>query len=79
MTVYLRPGSPNYVIEFSFKGNRIRQTSGTPKKREAEEERRLRQELKEQAAGGTVDMTLAEAMRRYAETVVALGRSDGHP
>ncbi|MDP1748737.1 MAG: hypothetical protein Q8L22_04710, partial [Reyranella sp.] len=78
MTVYLRPGSPNYVIEFELRGHRIRQTSGTPKKREAEEEeRQLRQQLKERQAGGHVEMTLAEAMRRYAETVVALGRSDG--
>jgi integrase len=78
MTVYLRPGSPNYVIEFELKGQRIRRTSGTTKKREAEEEeRQLRQQLKEQAAAGHVEMTLAEAMRRYAETVVALGRSDG--
>jgi hypothetical protein len=79
LTVYLRSGSPNYVIEFEFKGERIRQSSGTTKKREAEEiERDLRRQLKEQvAAGGVVQMTLAEAMRRYAETVVKLGRSDG--
>jgi integrase len=79
LTVYLRPGSPNYVIEFEFKGQRIRQSSGTPKKREAEEaERDLRRQLKEQvAAGGVIEMTLADAMHRYAETVVKLGRSDG--
>jgi integrase len=79
MTVYLRPGSPNYQIEFELRGQRIRQSSGTPKRREAEEiERDLRRQLKEQAAaGGIVSMTLAEAMRRYAETVVKLGRSDG--
>ena len=79
MTVYLRPGSPHYVIEFQFAGQRIRRSSGTAKKREAEDmERDVRRQLKEQvAAGGVVSMTLAEAMQRYAETVVKLGRSDG--
>lgn len=77
MGVYLQPGSPNYLCEFVFQGQRIRRSTGTPKKREAEQfERDLRREMKERAAGGFVKMTLAEAVQRYAETVVKLGRTD---
>lgn len=79
MAVYQRPGSPNWVIEFEYQGQRIRRSSGTDKKREAQEvERNLRQQLKQQAIlGKHVDMTLADAIKRYAATVTKNGRSDG--
>jgi len=72
MAVFKRDGSPFWFIEFTFKGHRVRQSSGTTKKREAEErERILRQELKEQLLLGKVaEMSLGEAIDRYYDGVV---------
>jgi integrase len=72
MAVFKREGSPHWQIEFTFKGNKVRQSSGTAKKRDAEErERILRQELKEQVLLGKVaEMSLGEAIDRYYDGVV---------
>lgn len=72
MAVFKREGSPYWFIEFTFKGQKVRQSSGTTKKREAEErECILRQEIKEQLLLGKVaDMSLGEAMDRYYDGVI---------
>ncbi|MBF0335700.1 MAG: site-specific integrase [Alphaproteobacteria bacterium] len=72
MAVFKRAGSPNWLIEFTFKGHKVRQSSGTTRKREAEErERILRQELKSRLLLGKVAaMSLGEAVDRYYDTVV---------
>ncbi|HIJ63668.1 MAG TPA: site-specific integrase [Rhodospirillaceae bacterium] len=72
MAVFKREGTPHWQIEFTFKGEKVRQSSGTSKKREAEErERILRQELKEQLLLGKVaEMSLGQAVDRYYDGVV---------
>lgn len=72
MTVFKREGSPHWQIEFTFKGHKVRQSSGTAKKREAEEvERLLRQELKEQLLLGKVaEMSFGDAIDRYYDGVI---------
>jgi integrase len=72
MAVFKREGTPHWQIEFTFKGQKVRQSSGTSKKREAEErERILRQELKEQLLLGKVaDMSFGQAVDRYYDGVV---------
>jgi integrase len=72
MAVFKREGSPHWFIEFTFKGQKVRQSSGTPKKRDAEErERILRQELKEQLLLGKVaEMSFGQAVDRYYDGVV---------
>lgn len=72
MAVYKREGSPYYQIEFEYKGHRVRRSSKTTKKREAEElERKWRQELHDQLLKGKVaDMSLGEAIDRYWDTVI---------
>jgi len=72
MAVFKREGSPFWFIEFTFKGHKVRQSSGMTKKRDAEErERLLRQELKEQLLLGKVaDMSLGDAVDRYYEGVI---------
>ncbi|MGE5514939.1 MAG: tyrosine-type recombinase/integrase [Bacteroidota bacterium] len=72
MAVFKREGSPFWFIEFTYKGHKVRQSSGMTKKRDAEErERILRQELKEQLLLGKVaEMTLGEAIDRYYDGVI---------
>ncbi|SEH52406.1 tyrosine-type recombinase/integrase [Magnetospirillum fulvum] len=72
MAVFKREGSPFWFIEFTYKGHKVRQSSGMTKKRDAEErERLLRQELKEQILLGKVaDMSLGEAIDRYYDGVI---------
>lgn len=79
MVLYRRDAGHPWTIDFVYRGQRVKRSSGTKSKSEAREiEHRLRAELRQQALHGkTPDMTLAEAMARYAATVVKLGRSDG--
>jgi integrase len=79
MGVYKRSGSPNWIIDFVYKGERHKFSSGTSSKREAQAmEAKHREELRGQVVHGkVVDLTLAEAMKRYAATVVKLNKSDG--
>lgn len=77
MTVYLQPGSPYYLCEFMHQGKRVRRSTGTEKKREAEAfERDLRKQLEERTAGGFVQMTFAECVQRYRETVIEAGNGN---
>lgn len=72
MSVRLRPGSPHYQIEFKYRGERIRQSSGTASRRLAEEaERKLRHDLYGQRVlGRSVAMTLQQGVDRYISTVI---------
>ena len=72
MTVYKRKLSPFWQIEFKYRGKRIRQSSGTTTKRDAQElERKLRRGLHDRLVmGNTVEMSLGEAIDRYYETVL---------
>lgn len=72
MSVRLRPGSPHYQIEFKYRGERIRQSSGTASRRLAEEaERKLRHDLYGQRVlGRPVAMTLQEGVERYISAVI---------
>lgn len=72
MAVIKRAGSPYWQIEFEFDGQRVRRSSGTSRKRDAEElERQWRKELHDQLIMGKVaPMSLAEAIDRYFDTVV---------
>jgi integrase len=73
MAVYKRPGSDFWQVEFEYKGKRVRRSSGTTKKRDAEElERKWRKELHDQLMMGHVaDMSLGEAIDRYYDAVIA--------
>ncbi len=73
MTVYKRDGSTRWQIEFVFNGRNYRKSSGTSDKRLAERvEDEWRRSLVRQASlGEAVPMTLAEAVLRYARTVLA--------
>lgn len=73
MTVFKRDGSPHWFIEFTFKGHKVRQSSGMTKKSDAKEfESILRQELKNQMLLGKVaTMNLGEAIDRYYDGVIA--------
>jgi integrase len=72
MSVYLRKGSPHFWVEFEFKGQRVRRSSGTPSRRKAEEyERLLRREMHEQVVLGNSPApttTIREAVERYITT-----------
>ncbi|HLO76647.1 MAG TPA: site-specific integrase [Magnetospirillum sp.] len=72
MAVSKRSGSDVWQIVFEFQGQRFRRSSGTTRKRDAEElERKWRKELHDQLLMGHVpDMTLGEAIDRYYEAVV---------
>lgn len=72
MAVLKRANSPYWQIEFEFDGQRVRRSSGTSRKRDAEElERQWRKELHDQLMMGKVaPMSLAEAIDRYFDTVV---------
>lgn len=67
MSVYKRPGSPYYQIEFTIKGRRFRRSSETTSKREAEGvERKLKAEEKERAKTRRTDeMNISQGFGRY--------------
>lgn len=73
MTLYKRPGSDVWHIEFEFQGKRHRRSSGTTSKRKAEEvERKWRTELHSRHVMGVVaDISLSDALDRYFTSVVA--------
>ncbi len=79
MGVHKRGDSPYWVIDFVYRGERHKFSSGTASKREAQaQEAKHREELRGQAVHGKVlDLTLAEAAKRYAATVVKLNKSNG--
>jgi integrase len=79
MTVYKRPDSPFYLIEFVYKGERHRFSSETTSKAEAQAiEAERKKQLKDEIVHGKLtDMTLAEGMDRYTVEVVKLSKSDG--
>ncbi len=72
MPVYRGPKSQNWIIEFTYSGQRFRKSSGTSNKREPLElERRWRSQIYDQATlGQSVSMTLDEALDRYWSTII---------
>ena len=76
MTVMKRAGSPNWFIEFSYKGQTVRKTSGVPldqvggKKEAKEIEARWRDEIDEQVKSGRTQATLGDTMTRYFHVVI---------
>lgn len=83
MSVYIQNGSPYWLIEFEYKGKRVRRSSEVAhggrkaNKRAAERvEEDLKRELRERDAGGYTQMTFAECVERYRETVIRDGRLD---
>ncbi len=72
MPVYCVPKSPNWIIEFTYKGKRFRKSSKTSNKRKALEiERRWRSEIFDHHVHGTVaSMSLGDAVERYWTTVI---------
>jgi integrase len=77
MGLYKQPGSENWSVEFELKGiGRVRRSTGTTSRREAEEfERELRDEMKKRVRGKVTSMTLREALERHG---VAVARSHSH-
>jgi integrase len=71
MTVMKRAGSPNWFIEFSYKGQTVRKTSGVPldqvggKKEAKEVEARWRAEIDDEIKTGRTQASLSVAMTRY--------------
>lgn len=79
MSVFLRSDSPHWLIEFIHKGQRVRQSSGTPSKTLAKEiEAQLKRDLIGRLALGRIQsMTLLDAIERYQRTVIIpRGRPD---
>jgi integrase len=72
MAVFKRAGSPYWQIEFEYKGQQVRRTSGTVSMRKAQElEEQWRREIDERGhIGFTAGMTLEDAVVRYFKTVV---------
>ncbi|MGE5147581.1 MAG: tyrosine-type recombinase/integrase [Candidatus Eiseniibacteriota bacterium] len=72
MAVFKRAGSPYWQIEFEYKGQSVRRTSGTVSMRKAQElEEQWRREIDSRGhVGRSVGMTLEDAVVRYFKTVV---------
>ena len=72
MAIYKRKGSQVWQIEIKHGDHRIRRSSGTKNKRDAEElARRWEEELHGQLVmGRPVEMTLGEAIERYYTTIL---------
>jgi integrase len=73
MAIYRRVANGVYHVEFQFRGERVRQSTGQTSKRAAQEyEQELKHQLKERykRQGGRPSMTLAEANARYLTTVI---------
>jgi len=72
MAIYKRKGSKVWQIEIKHGPHRIRKSSGTKNRRDAEElARRWEEELHGQLVmGRPVDMTLGEAVERYYTTIL---------
>src|SRR5512147_618150 len=72
MAVFKRAGSPYWQIEFEYKGQQVRRTSGTVSMRKAQElEEQWRREIDERGhIGRSAGMTLEDAVVRYFKTVV---------
>ena len=77
MSVYTQPGSPFWLIEFEYKGKRIRRASTVPhegrkanKRAATKAEEDLKRELRERDAGGYTQMTFAELCIRYKQSVI---------
>lgn len=72
MAVFKRAGSPYWQIEFEYKGQSVRRTSGTVSMRKAQElEEQWRREIDARGhIGLSVGMTLEDAVVRYFKTVV---------
>jgi integrase len=70
--LFRRDNSPYWAIEFTFRGQRYRKSSGTTNKAKAEAiERRWRKELEDQELlGKPKEMSLGETLDRYLNTVL---------
>jgi integrase len=79
VAVYQRGAKGIYHMEFQFRGERVRQSTGLTSKRAAQEyEAELKHQLKERykSQGGRPSMNLAEANARYLTTVIKLKGND---
>jgi len=72
MTVYRRAGSPNWMIEFRYRGQTVRRSSGTPSKAKAKDlEQQWRREIHDRLiAGKQPSISFGDAIDRYYETVL---------
>ena len=75
MTVYKRPGSPHWSIEFQHLGQHVRRSSGTTSKTAAKAlEQKWRQQIYDRVKlGKAPTITLGEAAARYYETTLVPG------
>ncbi len=72
MTVFKRADSSNWMIEFRYLGEHVRQTSATSSKAKAKElETQWRREIHDRKAVGKLpSITLGTAIDRYFDTVL---------
>lgn len=78
MSIYKQPGSDNWYVEFQTGGERVRQSTGTADRKEAEKiEAELKAEVKRRQKGGFAKMTLLTAFEKYGDEVVSRGSNDG--
>ncbi|HXP74104.1 MAG TPA: tyrosine-type recombinase/integrase [Stellaceae bacterium] len=72
MTIHQRTGSPNWMIEFQYLGQKVRRSSATPSRSKARElEQQWRREIHDRVAAGKLPtISLADAIDRYYQTVL---------
>ena len=69
MTVFRRDGSPNWMIEFQYLGQKVRESSGTTSKTKAKDlEQQWRREIHDRVKSGKAPtITLGAAIDDYYE------------
>jgi integrase len=72
MAVYRRGAKGIFVVDFEYRGQRIKRSARTTNRREAERfERQLRSEVEDRAGGKmSARMTIDQAINRYLDTVI---------